>query len=75
MKCPYCQKEMQSGEIELYEFASVLFHKPATLKFIPHDHSQNPKKAEQIYSTPVGWYCTDCNKIMAVFEATKPMFG
>lgn len=75
MRCPYCQKEMQNGEIELYEFGSIFLHKPATLKFTPHNQPQNPKKADQVYSVPAGWYCPNCNKIIAVFEAAKPMFG
>lgn len=74
MKCPYCDKEMETGTISLYEFGSVVLKMPATLKFVPDSKTIKTKKADQIFGEPEGYYCINCNRIIASYLAKEEIF-
>lgn len=74
MNCIYCGNELLEGKIQLYEWGSVIFKMPATLKFIPNDNAEKAKKANQMDDSTHGFYCKKCNRIFADFVAEKGLF-
>ena len=74
MKCPYCDKEMIHGDIQLYEMGSVILHMPATMKFKPDDREKKNLVADPIKKIE-GWYCDKCNKIVSIASAQPTIWG
>lgn len=68
MECPICKREMIDGNIEIYEMGSVLFHKAATMKFVPSDKSKKTVKTVKggRYQKMQGYCCEKCKKLVAI---------
>jgi len=73
MECPICKQEMIEGKIQIYEMGSVIFHMPATMKFVPNDKNKKTVKTIKAghYQKIQGYCCEKCNKIVAIAPIEK----
>lgn len=73
MECPYCKREMIKGSAIVYEYGSILLHKPATMKFTPDDKNKESVKADYLQDWD-GYHCETCKKIVAIAPVKKGFF-
>ena len=70
MNCPYCNKEMEKGEVQVGSFLDAKLFKGGNVIWIPEKDSKKmiPKNTINLYGIAEGYYCNQCIKVVAIFE-------
>lgn len=73
MKCPLCGSEMLAGNLILKPYPGTLYPKHENESGSKHKLKMlfGSKDAISLSDEGEGWYCSDCNKVIALLEA-KP---
>lgn len=69
MKCPYCGKEMEKGEVQVGDTFNVLI-KSGVVSWVHKKESKKlfPKTIVSLASHGNGYYCEQCAKVVAIFD-------
>lgn len=71
MKCPYCGKEMQKGEVQSGDLFDNLFNnRGGSVLFVSEDECKKlvPKKSVSLKVNGEGYYCEACGKVVGIFD-------
>lgn len=73
MQCPYCDNEMQKGEVEVRDTSSLLgglLHIGAAVEWLPEGERKKffRKNTVNLALVAEGYYCQKCGKTIAIFD-------
>ncbi|MBE6851273.1 MAG: hypothetical protein E7504_06015 [Ruminococcus sp.] len=71
MKCPYCEKEMQKGEIRFSDDLSAFIKFFQGPRWVSEEDIERiiPKNTVQLSHVAETYYCEACGKAVAYFDA------
>ncbi len=70
MKCPYCENDMEKGEIQIGDIIDARLKTGGPVLWIPKDDCKKllPKKTVRLTGIAEGYYCKKCAKAIGIFS-------
>ena len=69
MKCPYCEEDMEKGEVQIGDIIDARLNTGGPVLWIPKDDCKKllPKKTVSLIGRAEGYYCRECAKVVGIF--------
>lgn len=70
MKCPYCERDMEKGEVQIGDAFQALLKSGGPVLWVPQNDCKKflPKKTVSLIGNAEGYYCEQCAKVVAIFD-------
>ncbi len=67
MKCPYCSKEMEKGEVKVVD---TTFNILSNVTWYPQEeiHKKIKRNWVNLKHKAEGYYCSECMKVVSIFD-------
>lgn len=70
MKCPYCESEMEKGEVQIGDLMDSYLKMGGPVLWLPQAECKKilPKKTVHLVGKAEGYYCEKCGKVVGIFS-------
>lgn len=70
MKCPYCESEMEKGEVQIGDVIDARLKMGGPVLWLPQTECKKilPKKTVHLVGKAEGYYCEKCGKVVGIFS-------
>ncbi|MBQ4537774.1 MAG: hypothetical protein II994_09205 [Lachnospiraceae bacterium] len=70
MKCPYCDCEMEKGEVQIGDIVEARLKTGGPVMWISENECKKllPKETIRLEAKAEGYYCNQCEKAVAFFN-------
>lgn len=69
MRCPYCESDMEKGEVQIGDIIEAKLKTGGPVLWIPQKDSKKvlPSKTVNLIGKAEGYYCEKCGKVVGIF--------
>ncbi len=73
MKCPYCEKEMEKGEVQIGDIIEARLKTGGPVRWISEKECKKllPKRTVPLTGKAEGYYCNQCQKVIGIFDENE----
>ena len=70
MKCPYCENEMEKGEVQIGDLIDSYLKMAGPVLWLPQTECKKmvPKRTVYLVGKAEGYYCQKCEKVVGIFN-------